>query len=45
VDFDTEGKSYTYRPRDAEEFSRYVIGSKWVLSVNALGGVASVEPR
>jgi len=45
VDFDTEGKSYTYRPRDAEEFSRYVIGSKWVLSVNALGGVTSVEPR
>jgi hypothetical protein len=45
VDFDTDGKSYTYRPRDADEFSGYVIGSKWVLSVNALGGVTAIEPR
>jgi len=45
VDFDTEGKSYTYQPRDADEFSRYVIGSKWMLSVNALGGITAVEPR
>jgi hypothetical protein len=45
VEFDTEGKSYTYHPRDADEFSRYVIGSKWLLSVNALGGVTAVEPR
>lgn len=45
VNLDTEGKSYTYRPRDADEFSRYVIGSKWVLRVNALGGLTSVEPR
>jgi len=45
VDFDTDGKSYTYHPRDADEFSGYAIGSKWVLSVNALGGVVSVEPR
>jgi len=44
VDFDTDGKSYTYRPRDAE-FSQFDIGSKWVLSVNALGGVVAVEPR
>jgi hypothetical protein len=45
VDFDTEGKSYTYHPSDADEFSSYVIGSKWVLSVNALGGLTAVEPR
>jgi hypothetical protein len=45
VDLTTEGKSYTYRPRDANEFSRYAIGSKWVLTVNALGGVTAVEPR
>jgi len=45
VDLDTEGKSYTYRPSDADEFSQFDVGSKWVLSVNALGGVTSVEPR
>lgn len=45
VDFDTEGKSYTHHPRDADEFSSFDIGSKWVLSVNALGGITSVEPR
>jgi len=45
VDLDTEGKPYTYRPSDADEFSQFVIGSKWVLSVNALGGVTAVEPR
>jgi hypothetical protein len=45
VDLDTEGKSYTYRPSDADEFSQFDIGSKWVLKVNALGGVTSVEPR
>ena len=45
VDFDTEGRSYTYRPRYADEFSRFDVGSKWLLSVNALGGVTAVEPR
>jgi hypothetical protein len=45
VNFETESRSYTYHPGDADEFSRYVIGSKWMLSVNALGGVTSVEPR
>ena len=45
VGFDTDGKSYTYRPRDADEFSSFDIGSKWVLSVNALGGLVAVEPR
>ena len=45
VNFDTEGKSYTYHPSSADEFSRYDIGSKWVLKVNALGGVTSVKPR
>jgi hypothetical protein len=45
VNLGTEGKSYTYHPRNADEFSSFDIGSKWVLSVNALGGVTSVEPR
>ena len=45
VDFDTDGKSYTHHPSDADEFSRYVIGSSWVLSVNALGGLVSIESR
>jgi hypothetical protein len=45
VNLDTEGKSYTYHPSDANEFSSFGVGSKWVLSVNVLGGVTSVEPR
>jgi predicted nucleic acid-binding Zn ribbon protein len=45
VNLDTEGRSYTYHPGSADEFSRFVIGSTWVLAVNALGGVTSVEPR
>jgi predicted nucleic acid-binding Zn ribbon protein len=45
VNFDTEGKSYDYHPRNADEFSSFDIGSKWVLSINALGGVTAVEPR
>lgn len=45
VNLDTEGKSYTYHPSDADEFSRFDMGSKWVLKVNALGGVMAVEPR
>lgn len=45
VDFATEGQSYTYQPRDANEFSQFDMGSQWVLSVNALGGVTAVEPR
>lgn len=45
VNFDTEGKSYTYRPSDADEFSSFDIGSRWVLAVNALGGVTAVEPK
>ena len=45
VNFDTEGKSYTYHPRDANEFSSFDVGSKWVLSVNKLGGLTSVESR
>jgi hypothetical protein len=45
VNLDTEGKSYTYHPSDADEFSEFGIGSKWVLAVNTLGGVTSVKPR
>jgi hypothetical protein len=44
VNFDTESKSYIYHPR-ADEFPGFDIGSKWVLSVNALGGITSVEPK
>lgn len=44
VNLDTDGKSYTYRPGNAEEFSQFDVGSQWVLTVNALGGVTSVNP-
>jgi len=44
VRFDADGKDYTYRPNDLREFTKFEIGSKWLLTTNALGGVTSVEP-
>jgi ribosomal protein L40E len=35
---------YTYKPGTLEEFKQYDIGSVWSLSLNALGGIVSVEP-
>ncbi|PKO22599.1 MAG: hypothetical protein CVU38_08585 [Chloroflexi bacterium HGW-Chloroflexi-1] len=45
VTFDTDGNRYTYTPRDAEEFSQYGIGSRWLLKVNSFGAVTDLSPR
>jgi len=42
--FDTDGKQYRYRVRDLAELSRFEKGSRWLLTVNAWGGVTSVRP-
>lgn len=42
--FDADGKSYTYRTRDTEKFTRCEIGSRWTLKVNALNAVVDMEP-
>jgi hypothetical protein len=44
VTFKANDKLYTYTPKDATEFARFAPGSRWTLKVNALGGVASVQP-
>ncbi len=44
VVFGTEEKSYRYYARDAAAFAQFTEGSKWKLTINALGGVKSVEP-
>jgi predicted nucleic acid-binding Zn ribbon protein len=43
VTFSSEGETYTYTVSDVGEFSHYELGSTWILAVNALGGVSSVE--
>lgn len=44
VTFVANDKLYTYTLKDATEFARFAPGSRWALKVNALGGVASVQP-
>ncbi|MFQ5942468.1 MAG: zinc ribbon domain-containing protein [Anaerolineales bacterium] len=43
VTFSSDEDSYTYIAGDVGEFSQFEVGSTWVLTVNALGSVASVE--
>jgi len=40
----SDGDNYDYTPSDASEFGRFTIGSKWIMNVNSLGAVLSVEP-
>jgi hypothetical protein len=42
--FDTDGDTYTYQTSDSAEFSQYAIGSRWVLKVNKLNQLTSIEP-
>ena len=44
VIFHSDGENYDYTPSDASEFSQFTIGSRWIINVNALGAVVSVEP-
>ncbi len=43
--FDTDGGTYTYTTSDPAEFAQFQDGSQWLLKVNKLGAVVSVEPR
>jgi hypothetical protein len=43
VTFSSDGEIYSYAVNDASEFSRFDVGSTWILAVNALGGISSVE--
>lgn len=43
VTFNSDGSSLTYTASDASEYSQFEFGSTWILNVNTLGGVVSVE--
>ena len=43
VVFQGDGKQYTYTA-NPDHFADFAFGSEWVLQVNQLGGVVSVEP-
>ena len=42
--FQGDGDRYTYTTSSADQFAQFAVGSEWVLQVNQLGGVVSVEP-
>lgn len=44
VIFQTPEGVYEYTPTDVAEFSQFLSGSEWILHVNALNSVVSVEP-
>jgi len=44
VVFDADGKTYTFATTDPDQFARFLIGSRWMLEVNQLNSVVSVEP-
>lgn len=44
VIFRADGRDYTYTTNDAEQFARLQENETWVLNINSLGGVQSVEP-
>ncbi|MGC8855444.1 MAG: hypothetical protein ACP5QU_01480 [Anaerolineae bacterium] len=42
--FFTDGqKTYSYAPESLTEFQQFVVGSSWMLQLNALGGVVGVK--
>ncbi len=45
VVFETNNKTYTYTTTDADLYQRCLPGSQWLLTVNAFGGIVSIEPQ
>jgi hypothetical protein len=39
-----DGKTYTYSPESETEFFSFAPASRWLLEVNALGGIVTIEP-
>lgn len=39
-----DGKTYTYSPESETEFFSFASGSRWLLGINALGGILTIEP-
>ncbi|GAB4274244.1 MAG: hypothetical protein Kow0080_22420 [Candidatus Promineifilaceae bacterium] len=45
VVFRGDGRTYTYTPANADDFTRFQIGTEWILAVNNFGAVVSVQPN
>ena len=43
--FDADGERYTYTTHNVTLFQQAKPGSKWILTVNKLGGVTGIEPK
>jgi predicted nucleic acid-binding Zn ribbon protein len=43
VSFNSDGARYSYTTNDYTEFSQFTVGSSWLLNVNSLGAVTSIE--
>jgi ribosomal protein L40E len=44
VDFDDDGRQYTYYTDSLTEYQRFTPGSRWEITTNALGNVTAVRP-
>lgn len=44
VTFDANGQQYGYTPPDANDYARFSRGSRWILTVNGIGGITSLKP-
>lgn len=44
VTFSSSEGNYTYTTTDSVEFVRFIAGSSWTLSVNAVGSIVDLEP-
>lgn len=44
VSLSGEDRNYTYSTDDEFEFYNFTIGSEWILEVNSVGGIVSLEP-
>lgn len=42
--FTADGETYIYNPEQGDQFAQFVLGSRWLLQVNSLGGIVSLEP-
>jgi hypothetical protein len=44
VEFQVDGREYTYTPRDASAFQQFRPGSEWNIEVNNLGNIVDIQP-
>ena len=44
VKFAADGRTYTYEPRDYDEFLQFEAESRWILEINSFNSVVSVSP-